>query len=278
MPALKFSVLMSVYKNDKPEWFAQAMESIVCQTRLPDEVILVVDGPIPSCLVKAINFFLAKHPKILRVIWLEKNCGLGISRKIGLENCSHNLVAFMDSDDIASNNRFERQIACFQEDGDLSLVGGLISEFIDSPENIIGIRKVPEKDFAIKEYLKSRCPFNHVTVMLKRDSALEAGNFLDWYCNEDYYLWVRMFLKGYKFYNLQEVLVNVRVGKEMYERRGGMKYFKSEAKLQIFMWRNGIISVARLFINVFIRLLVQVLMPNYLRGFVFRTLFRAKTA
>ena len=131
-----------------------------------------------------------------------------------------------------------------------------------------------ERYNSINDYLKSRCPMNLVTVMLKKDDVMKVGGYLDWYCEEDYYLWIRLTMAGYKFYNIQENLVNVRVGEEMYQRRGGMRYFKSEAKLQKYMWKNGIISFPKYCYNVLLRLILQVLMPNSIRGWVFKTFAR----
>ena len=115
---------------------------------------------------------------------------------------------------------------------------------------------------------------NLVTVMFKKSSVDKAGGFIDWYCEEDYYLWVRMSLANMKFKNVDDDLVNVRVGNEMYRRRGGIKYFKSEAALQKYMFKNKVIGFVTFFINVNKRLIVQVLLPNKLRGWVFKKFAR----
>ena len=270
----KFSVSICVYGGDNPTYFDIAMQSIFNQTLKPDEVVLVVDGPVSD----DINNVISKYEgEILKVIRLEKNVGLGIARNISLENCSHNLIALMDSDDISVFERFEKQIGCFEKDKSISLVGGQISEFIDTTDNVVGVRKVPCTDAEIKEYMRKRCPINHVTVMLKKSDINKAGGYLDWYYNEDYYLWIRMALKGLKFANVPDVLVNVRVGNEMYQRRGGLKYFKSEAGIQKLMLDNKIIGFPRYIINVTQRLILQVLMPNWLRSIVFKLFAREKT-
>lgn len=124
----------------------------------------------------------------------------------------------------------------------VTVVGGNIKEFIGDVANVAGSRLVPEMDKDIKLYLKGRCPMNLVTVMYDKNKVQEVGGFIDWYCEEDYYLWIRLALAGHEFYNIQENLVNVRVGEEMYRRRGGWKYFRSEAKLQKYMLENQIIN------------------------------------
>lgn len=273
MEDLRFSVSICVYGGDDAKHFDTAMESVFTQTLMPDEVVLVVDGPVGEDIN---NVILKYQGEILKVIRLEKNVGLGIARNVSLENCSNNLIALMDSDDISVLDRFEKQIEEFKRNKDVSLVGGQIQEFIDTTDNVVGVRKVPISDREIKEYMKKRCPINHVSVMLKKNDINEAGGYLDWYYNEDYYLWIRMTLKGMKFANVPDVLVNVRVGNEMYQRRGGMKYFKSEAGIQKLMLDNKIISFSRYIINVTQRLILQVLMPNWLRGIVFKIFAREK--
>ena len=261
-----FSVCMSVYRNDKPDDFLTAVRSIYYQTIQPDEIVLVVDGPIPETVDKAI-LTLQDEISVMKVIRFEKNMGHATARQTGLDAATNNLCAVMDSDDIAVPDRFEKH-------PDVSVVGGIIKEFIGTPDNVVGTRMVPENDADIKDYLKSRCPMNLVTVMVKKDDVMKVGGYQDWYCEEDYYLWIRLAQNGYKFYNIQDNLVNVRVGEEMYQRRGGWKYFKSEAKLQRYMFKHSVISLPKYLYNVLLRFAVQVMMPNKLRGWVFRTFAR----
>lgn len=263
-----FSVCMSVYRNDNPQDFRVAIMSIYKQTVPPDEIILVIDGPIKTILQRAIDEITTQIP-ILKIIPLHKNMGHAIARQAGLSAARNELVAVMDADDISLPNRFELQLEVFQSQPDVSVVGGLIHEFVHREDNVVGVRMVPEKDEDIKEYLKSRAPVNLVTVMLRKSHVMDVGGYLDWYHEEDYYLWIRLVLAGYKFYNIQENLVNVRVGEEMYQRRGGMKYFKSEKGIQRLMLDNNLITRKQYTYNVAIRLIVQVMMPNWLRGWVF---------
>ena len=273
----KFSVCMSVYKNDRPEYVDIAIQSIfIKQTVKPNEIVLVVDGPISMELESLIDNYSTKYSEIFTIIKLEKNQGLGNALRVAVEKAKYDWVARMDSDDIAAPDRFEKQKSFLQENLDVDIVGGQITEFIDVESNIVGLRNVPLLSADINVYIKARCPFNHMTVMFRKDKILAVGNYIDWHYNEDYFLWIRMFLAGCQFANLPETLVNVRVGKEMYQRRGGWKYFLSEAKLQKYMFDNDIIGIIRFVYNVFGRFVIQVLMPNKLRGFVFQKLFRVK--
>lgn len=271
-----FSVAMCVYGKDNPEWFDIALNSILEQTVKPNEIVLVVDGPIPDTLQSVID----KYSRILggwvtfKVIYFALNKGLGITLRAAVENCSYDLIARMDSDDIAVKNRFEQQLRFFEKNDKLDIVGGDITEFISDEQNIVGRRTVPKTDSDIKEYIKKRCPLNHVTVMFKKSAVMKAGGYVDWHYNEDYYLWIRMLLNKCSFANTGTILVNVRVGKEMYSRRGGLKYFKSEARLQKYMLDNKIISLPRYLLNITERLILQVLIPSSLRGWIFRKFAR----
>lgn len=268
-----FSVIISVYRNDKPEFVTRAVDSITTmQTLQPNEIVLVVDGPIPDGLDKLIKSY--ELSSLFHVIRLSENKGLGNALRVGLEAAKHEIIARMDSDDISASDRFAKQLAYLSEHKECDIVGGQMTEFIDIEDNIVGDRKVPLDDRDIKKYLKSRCPMNHVTICARKRAILSVGNYVDWHFNEDFYLWIRMAEAGYIFANLPDTLVNVRVGRDMYRRRGGWRYFKSEERLQRYMLGHRLISLPRYAYNVAGRFFVQVAMPNWLRGIVFQKLFR----
>lgn len=271
---MNFSIITSVYKNDTPQFVSTAFNSIINQTLPPSEIVLVIDGNISDELNKLITNFNIDYPNLFTIIRLPQNKGLGNALNIATSAAKYDIIARMDSDDIANPTRFEKQIRQFELDPELSILGGTISEFIDDPKNIIGYRVCPCKDNEIKNDMRSRCALNHVTVMFRKSDVIKAGNYLDWFWNEDYYLWIRMILINCKFANLSDVLVNVRSGKDMYARRGGIKYFKSEASLQKYMLQNKLINKKEFFINVIKRLIVQVILPNNIRGWVFKKFAR----
>lgn len=271
---IKFSVTMSVYKNDNPQDFRAAVYSIYNgQTVKPSEIVLIEDGPISKELEDTVNELCIEIP-VLKVISFDVNRGHAAARQGGLDNASYELVAIMDSDDLAEPFRFEKQLQFMEKHPEVTVSGSVIHEFIGNVNNIVGTRFVPEEDSEIKKYLKSRCPMNLQTVMYRKSKVMEVGGFIDWFCEEDYYLWIRLAEANHKFHNHKESLVNVRVGDEMYQRRGGLKYFMSESRLQKYMWTHGIISFTKYIYNVAIRFIVQVTMPYWLRGWVFRTFAR----
>lgn len=270
----RFSVSMSVYKNDNPNHFKIAVESVFNQTLVPNEIVLVVDGPVCQEISNIIFKFEELHSNF-KVIWEKVNKGHAAARRIGLENCSNDIVALMDSDDISVSDRFENQLEEFNRDNSVSIIGGQIEEFNDEKsDSIVGLRIVPLSDDKIKDYMRYRCPMNQVSVMFKKEDVMTSGGYLDWHNNEDYYLWIRMAIAGLKFKNIEETLVKVRVNNNMYKRRGGWSYFLSEAKLQKFMFKNRLIGFYRFSVNVCIRFLLQVLFPNALRKYIFVNLIR----
>lgn len=270
----KYSVLMSLYKNENADNFRTAIYSMISQTCPPDEIVLVEDGPLTDSLYAVINELEERYSHLISLVVNEKNQGLGKSLQKGLKKAKNELVARMDTDDIAVSDRCRKQLIFMEEHRDVAIVGGQIEEFVENEKNIVGKRKVPLSDDELKKYTRKRCPFNHMTVMFRRSDVMEVGNYQDWFWNEDYYLWIRMMIAGKKFANLSETLVKVRVGSDMYKRRGGLKYFISEKKIQKLMLSNHIIGYFRYSINISERFILQVLLPNWLRGIVFKKIAR----
>ena len=270
-----FSIITSVYKNDKPEFIREALDSmLVHQSVKPSEIVLVQDGPVPYELSRVLLEYKDKYGKVLNVIGLDKNGGLGNALRIGVEKSKYDILARMDSDDICLPDRFEKQLKYLEDHPDCDIVGGQMSEFIGSPNNIIGRRNVPLTNDEIYKFMKSRCGLNHVTVMFRKKSVLKVGNYQDWFWNEDYYLWVRMMMAGCKFANIPEVAVNVRSGSDQYARRGGGKYFDSEIGIKKLMLKNGMITRKEYIVNYIQRFIIQLVLPNSVRGWVFRTFAR----
>lgn len=269
---LKTSVLMSTYKNDNMNFLEHAIDSVINQTKKPDEIVIVVDGPIPKENFLLLNEY-SKKNKEIKIIKCKENMGLGLALRKGVEECTNELIIRMDSDDISRCDRIEK---LYKEivSGEHDIVGSNITEFINDENNIVSRRVVPEKDDEIKKYLKKRCPMNHVSVIFRKESVQKVGNYESLLYNEDYLLWIKMAQAKMKFYNIQEDLVNVRVGSDMYKRRGGRKYFKSEKKIQDYMLKNKIISISVYITNIIKRYILQVLMTNNMRQFVFQNFAR----
>lgn len=269
---MKFSVLMSVYFKENPKYLSEAIESVLNQTVMPSEIVIVKDGKLSGDLDHVINNYIEKYKNLFKIIELKENQGLGVALEKGIIACSYEIIARMDTDDISKNDRFEKQLKIMEEKS-LDIVGSNISEFDGEEENIISQRLVPETLEEIKKFSKRRNPFNHMTVMYKKESILNAGNYKEFLWFEDYNLWVRALLKGANCYNIQENLVNARTGREMFSRRGGIKYIKQEIKMQKFMVKNKYISLYTYCTNILERIFIRVL-PNKIRETIYLIFLR----
>lgn len=270
-----FSVLLSVYHKEKPEFLEKSIESVYFnQTLKPDEIVLVEDGPLTKELYSSIEKLKNKIGiNILKVVSLEKNMGLGNALRIGIKRCSNELIARMDTDDISYSNRFEKQVNFFKENPDTDVLGTFMSEFVGNTNNIICIKDAPNNETDLKKYMKLRDPVNHPSVMFKKSKVLEAGNYKEIFLNEDSYLWGRMLSKGCVFKNIQEPLVYFRTTDDTYKRRGGLKYVKAEYKLQKEFLKLGIINKIEFIRNITLKNIVR-LIPNQLRKFIYLKLLR----
>jgi glycosyltransferase involved in cell wall biosynthesis len=268
---MKFSVLMSIYHKENPEYFDRAMQSIWDeQTVKPDEIVLVQDGPLTDELYKSIDKWKNKLADVLKTIPLEKNVGLGDALNIGIQNCTHELIARMDTDDISLPNRFEKQLKIF-EDSDIDVCSAWISEFDKDENKILSFRKLPKTHNEIVKFAKKRCPINHPAVMYKKSAVEKAGSYGKFRFAQDYHLWARMIVNGAKFYNIQEPLVNMRAGYGQLERRSGLAYAKNELNLLKEFKKIGFLNNYAFARNVAIRFTARIL-PKSLIKIIYKKL------
>lgn len=268
---MKFSVLMSLYEKEKPEFLAECFTSLANQTLKADEIVLVFDGSINDNLQKVVQNFQNKLP--LKIIALEKNVGLGQALNAGLNACQNEWVIRMDTDDICVPNRFAQQIYFIKNHPNIDVLGGQIIEFEHDISQGKKSRTVPLTHEQIVQYAKSRNPINHMTVAFKKSAVLAVGSYRHAPLYEDYDLWVRLIVAGYKFANLSDVLVYARAGQAMYERRGGLSYVKNEIDMQQNFYGQNFLTLAQVVKNLAIRLPVR-LLPNSVRSLVYQTLLR----
>ncbi len=264
MTETKFSAYMCVWEGDREEFVRMALESLLHQTRLPDETVIVSDGPIRDSL-KAVIEDPVFSPLAIRPIYLAEHVGVGNARGAALDACSHELVAIMDSDDYSLPDRFQKQLAFMEEHPEIDILGGTNGYFHEDPEEIITCCISPETQEEILKEIKTHCPFSNVTVMYRKSRVLAAGGYIDWYNEEDYYLWARMLKNGSLGHNLPDVLVNVRTSSEQMGRRGGFKYFKSERRMHRYLYDAGFIGFLGYVRNVSLRFTAEVLMTRRMR-------------
>jgi len=215
----KYSVLMSLYIKEKPEYLRLAIQSMIDQSYKPDEIIIVKDGPITDELQRVLDEYKTAYPKLFNIVGYEKNKGLGLALNYGLNHCRNELVARMDTDDISKPNRCEKQVKLFEKYPYLIIIGSAIDEFSGDVTNIIGKRIVPSMPKEIYEFAKRRSAFNHPTVMYRKSKVLEFGGYSDLRRNQDVDLFGRMLYGGCMAANFKESLLYFRSDENLAKRR-----------------------------------------------------------
>jgi glycosyltransferase involved in cell wall biosynthesis len=272
--AEQFSLLMSVYAGDRADYLEAAFRSVVHdQTRPPDDVVLVQDGPVPHPLDEMITGLIHESPVRTSLIALDANVGLGLALDQGMAACAHDIVARMDADDIALPHRFAVQVPLV-EDG-IDLLGSALLEFGTDPDDIVGRRVPPTDPDEIVRYARFHQPFNHPTVVYRRSVVQAAGGYRHLSLMEDYLLFARMIDDGATVGNVEEPLVLYRVGAGAYGRRGGVALLKSELALQRRLRVMGFTSRAQFIRNVIVRGGYR-LVPERLRTAAYRRLIATK--
>ena len=240
----KYSVLMSVYKNDSPEFLKFALESIYDdQTRKPDEIVVIFDGPLNDGLYEVLNRFKEGKEDIVKYYPQDINRGLGEALRIGSEFCTGDYILRMDSDDVSDSRRFEKQIDYVESHPDIDVVGTDIAEFnLSIKEEHKRVRSCPSHHEDIVKMGKKRNPMNHVSVCMKKSALIKAGGYKTLLLLEDYYLWLHMISANCKLANINESLVYVRVGNGFDSKRGSKERITGWKVLQDYMLNHGMIS------------------------------------
>lgn len=271
---MKFSLLLSVYRNDSPCHLYQALFSVWDEQIVkPDQIVLVKDGPLTQELNTEIESWCNKLGFVLKVVPLSKNVGLGRALSHGLRECAHEWVARFDSDDISHPLRFKKQLDYIKLHPRVDIVGAWIAEFENEYHRTHAYRRLPVEHSHISSFAKKRNPFNHMTVMYRKDKVFDAGSYQDNYLYEDYALWVRMINNGAVTANIPEVLVYARTGNGMEIRRGGIKYAKSEILAQLGFYQLGFINKRQFYTNLLLRVPIR-LIPGKIRKLIYRKLLR----
>ncbi|WP_080843897.1 glycosyltransferase [Cytobacillus gottheilii] len=272
---MNFSVLMSVYKNDNPEFFKIALNSIFDeQTLKPNQIVLVLDGPVTKEISNIIDDFAMRNPETLTLVPLKENVGLGEALRIGTTYCKYQYICRMDSDDVSDGKRFEKQISFMECHPKIDVLGSNIMEFANSiDEKEMMIREVPQSMGDISRFSKKRNPMNHVTVCMKKSALEKCGGYETCLLLEDYYLWLKMIANGCKLENMAEPLVYVRVGNGFISKRGSKTRIVGWKKLQEYMLEHNMITRFEAIMNM-IYICAFVLTPNVIKGSLYKRFLR----
>lgn len=270
----EYSVLMSVYYKENPQYLNLSIESMLNQTISPNEFVLVEDGPLTSELEKVIEKHVSNNPNLFKIIKNKENLGLGLSLKKGINAAKNEWIARMDSDDYSIPTRCEQQLQFIEKNPEYEMVGSFESEFIDTINNVVSIHKVPKRAEQIKQFMHRRCAVLHPTVMYKKSAVIRSGNYRNVPLYEDYDLFSRMVLEyNIKTYNIQKSLYYIRTSPDFYKRRGGIKYAKTALNFKASLYKKGYTSLSDFVISGFGQAFVCVL-PNRLRKLFYERILR----
>jgi glycosyltransferase involved in cell wall biosynthesis len=262
---MKFSVLMTVYHGDCLAYLKESFSSITNQTLMPNEIVLVIDGPIHDELKKYIFQLEEKNSELLKVVRLKKNIGLASALNMGIKSCSYDLIARMDTDDYSLNTRFEKQINLMINNKNIDLVGSWYKQFDSTLTNFTTDRKVPQSHSDIVNYARFRVPINHPSIIIRKSALSKIGGYPeDLGFFEDWGLTFRLIKNGNILINIQEYLIHVRGGSDFYQRRGGFQYFISEIKYLIKMRDKGYFTSIDFIFNILLRSIIR-LTPIFFR-------------
>lgn len=269
----KYSVLISIYKNDNPEWIQESIRSMLNQTVKPDEILILVDGAVSEDTELLLKNF--EEEETIKIKYFEENRGLGLVLRDGVNMAKNELIARMDADDISTLDRCELQLEKFQENPDLDIVGGNFYEFTNYLDEKVSLKKYPTMFEDIKKFAKKRNPFAHPSVMFRRSSVIKCGNYRDVHLCEDYDLWSRMIQSNCKCENIDRPILNMRVNEKFYGRRGGFSYMKKIIKFKCTLLQRDFYSTFDFLYSVLASVFVSVI-PNNLRKKVYLKYLRDK--
>lgn len=273
---MKTSVLMSVYKNDNPSFLKLALESIYeHQTVKPDEIVIVIDGPVGDEIWDTLDAFCGDKQDIVKCLAQKNNKGLGEALRIGAQHCTGDLIFRMDSDDVSCPTRFEQQLTFLNEHPEVDVVGGSIGEFEEDFHKVILNRCCPETQEQILRTVRNRNPMNHMTVCIRRQALENAGGYLPLKLMEDYYLWARMLVNNCTLANMPETLVWVRIGAGFTSRRSAKGQIRSRYVIQKYLHDHKLLTLAELGINMLV-FGCFIYCPPRIKIWIYRTILHRK--
>ena len=267
--------MLCLYAGNKAAEVEEALESAFLKQNLPPEMLIVVfDGPVDDAVTEVIDRFAATH-ETRRIV--HQTCqGHGLARAAAIAACDHDWIAIIDADDVSLPDRFRTLINHARAHPDAAVIGGGLTEFHDTAgERVLGAqRDFPESPEDVRRFLASRSPVAQPTAILRTKAIREVGNYQTWYGNEDYHLWIRLVAAGFEIRNVADTVLLFRTNPALYGRRGGLRYWLSEVRLQLFSYKNGTTTFGRLVLGGAARFVVQVLMPQKLRAVFYQRILR----
>lgn len=262
----KVAVIMSVYHSDRLDYLAIAMESILSQSYQDITLFVYQDGSIPWELE---NYIKESSYADDRVKYIKRNHNQGLAVALNslidiiVDDSTYIYVARMDSDDVSRVNRIYKQVRFLTSNPDIDVCGTSCKEF--GASFALEEKHLPETHSELLDFSITRCPFIHPSVMF-RTSVFRSGIRypINTALTEDMALWFELLQAGYKFSNINEVLLDYRLNEMTIKRRHGIGKAISEIKIRFrymfILKRLSIKNVSLIFARLVFHLLPPVLM------------------
>lgn len=269
-----YSVLTTLYKNDSPEYLIESIDSMLSQTVLTNDYVVVADGPLTEKLDSVLNGYAEKYD-FFNIVRLSENGGLGVALREGLKHCKNELVARLDSDDLSMPTRCEKQLALFEKEQDLVIIGSDMYEFADDPDKITDLKKMPSTPEQIYKYGKRRNAFNHSSVMYRKSVIEEHGSYSTMRRSQDIELFSKILFDGCKCRNISEPLIKFRCGDTRVKRKKKWSNVKSDLKIFKSNYKMGYAGLTD-YLYVVVTQIAFFVLPAKIAGFLYMKLFRSK--
>lgn len=270
----KYSVLTTLYSKEKPEFLRQCLDSMLNQTVPPSEYVIVKDGPLTDELEAVLREYQEKSP-VFKIVGLDVNSGCGPASIAGMDACTYEYVARIDSDDISLPNRCELEIEALDKEPDLAVIGSDLYEFEDDSSVITAIKKMPTEPEDIYIFGKRRNPFNHSTVMMRKSIVQEKGGYAPLRRSLDLELFTKLLMKGCKCRNIGEPLVLFRTGSARVKRKKNWTNLKCDLEVYKRNYKGKYISLVD-YCYVVLRQVVFFIMPSGLAGTLYTKIYRSR--
>jgi glycosyltransferase involved in cell wall biosynthesis len=213
----EISVIMSVY-NEPLKWIENSIKSILNQSFNNFEFIIINDNPYRKEIKIFLNDYKTKDKRI-KIIHNALNCGAASSRNKGLRKANGRYIAIMDSDDISLPDRLKIQYDYLESHPEFFLIGGKFY-YMDEFDNIINPSETSIDSLDIQKHIHLRNYFCHPTIMFRNERFLYRSKFLN---AQDYDLYLRLASSGKKLTNINNFLINYRIGRNSISFSGNSK-------------------------------------------------------
>ena len=259
---IQVSVVLNIWGNDNEDSLIRSLQSIRRQNHKPDEVLIVVDGPISERMQRIIQVFVKSVSFLVTQIDLPIATGLWNARNVGIRAAEYEFIAVHDADDVMHPDRLRIQLNHF-ESAEIDVLGSPVYEFDAISERVLGLRMLAGNDLLTRKMLWQNV-INHSSVMLRKSAVLGVGGYRNVHLAEDYDLWLRLICAGKNLCTTDFVLQAFSVDSDLNKRRGGTKFVSSEFALHRLVRSTKLQNILVSWVRLVLRLCYR-LGPRFLR-------------